>query len=116
MKNKIKFKNDPPRCPWPSQINHTKWPCLIKLVILIWLANLLVMPTKQPIYLLTYLNLPMSYLPTYLPTIYLPISYLPTTIYLLFTKVTYLFTYLPILNLFIHLPSIYLVRYLLTYL
>jgi hypothetical protein len=59
----------PSRCPWPSQINHTKWPCLVKLAILIWLANLLTMPT---IYLSTYL-------PIYL-SIRLPIIYLPTKV------------------------------------
>jgi hypothetical protein len=37
-----------------------------------------------------------TYLSTYLPTIYIFMSYLPFIIYLLFTKGTYLFTYLPI--------------------
>jgi hypothetical protein len=41
------------KCPWFGQIDHIKRPYLIKLTILIWLANLLVMPTSLPTYLLT---------------------------------------------------------------
>jgi hypothetical protein len=60
--------------------------------------------------------LPMSYLPTYLPTYvlftylptYLPSTYLCPTYLLLFTKIPYLFTYLPICL------SIYLAKCLLT--
>ncbi len=66
---------------------------LVKLAILIWLTDLLIMPTKQPTYLLTYL-----YLPIYLPSIYLCHIYLLLCTY-----------YLP--KLFIHLP-IYLHIYL----
>jgi hypothetical protein len=29
------FKNGSSRCPWLNQICHTKWPCLVKLDILI---------------------------------------------------------------------------------
>jgi hypothetical protein len=70
--------------PMASQIGHTKWPCIIKSAILIWLVNLLAMPTKLPTYLLT------EHIPTYLPTLYLP-TYILLFIYLLSI---YLHTYL----------------------
>jgi hypothetical protein len=87
-----------------SYIKH-EWSCLIKLAILIWLTNLLAMPTEIPTYLFNiylFTNLNIFYLRTYLATIYLLMSYLVTyltiiylltTIYLLFTEVIYLFTY-----------------------
>ncbi len=40
------FLNGPLRCLWSNQIDHIEWSCLIKLAILIWLVNLLVMPIK----------------------------------------------------------------------
>jgi hypothetical protein len=83
---------------------------LVKLAILIWLTDLLIMPTKQPTYLLTYL-----YLPIYLPSIYLCHIYLLLCTYYL----PKLFIHLPIYLYYIYLSTyifIYLVRYLLTYL
>ncbi len=112
------FLNGPLKCPWIYQIGHTKWSCLIKLAILIWLTTLLIMPTKLHIYL-TYTYLHPTYLltkicptlPTYLPTIYLPI-YL--TIYLSIYMFIYRHTYicLPIIYLPIYL-SIYMPIYIL---
>jgi hypothetical protein len=56
---------------------------LIKFSILILVTNLLVMPTRLPIYLI-----PKYVLPNYLPT------YLPSTYLLLSIKITYLSIYL----------------------
>ncbi len=104
------FLNGPSRCPLLNQISHTKWPCLIKLVILIWLTSLLIMPTKLltyllNIYLLKHIHIyPPNYLFIYLHN-YLFI-YIPT--YLLST---YLFIYL---HTYIYLPT-YISTYILTY-
>ncbi len=86
------FLNGPSICPWPSQISHTKWSCLVELTTLIWLVNLLVMPTK---------------IPTYLPSIYLPMSYLPKYVIPTYLLYTYLF-----INLFIDQSINYLPTYL----
>jgi hypothetical protein len=89
--------------PMVTQIDHTKWPCLVKLVILIWLTNLLAMPTKVFTYLPTCLN--MFVLPTYICPTYLCLIYLCPTYYL-----PKLHNYLPI-----YLYFNYIFTYILTY-
>jgi hypothetical protein len=75
-----KFFNCPLRYPWLNQISYIKWPCLVKLAILVFkLPNIFIMPSKLPTYLF----------------IYLPSTYLSPT-YLIFTKIIYLIIYLPI--------------------
>jgi hypothetical protein len=92
-------KNGPLKCPWPSQISHIKWPCLVKLTILIWLVSLLVCL--------------LGYLLAYLPNTYLFINNLPST-YRFILNMSYLFIYLSIYLLISYL-FIYLPTYILTY-
>jgi len=93
-------------------INHTKWPCLVKLTILIWLVNLLAMLTRLPTYL------PNIYLPTYLNMSYVPIAYhIPTHVLFIYLH-TYLLSIYPCLTYLFayHIPTHVLFIYLITYL